>query len=61
MNRKSLALRVAAAAALAMPLAPAAQAQNLNGLYFGVGGGWVHYDIDYTTQVVIAYDYFLSP
>jgi opacity protein-like surface antigen len=61
MNRKPLRLRLVLAAALAAPAFGAAHAQSLNGLYFGVGGGWVHYDIGYTTQVVDAYDYFLSP
>ena len=61
MHNKSLRLRLVLAAALTAPACGLAQAQSLNGLYFGVGGGWVHYDIDYTTQVVDAYDYFLSP
>src|SRR5262245_48502272 len=53
--------------ALLAPTAQLAHAQTspslqaLGGLYFGVGGGWVHYDIDYNAQVVNAYNYFLSP
>src|SRR5262245_46809768 len=66
MNRKLPLLRsLAVVTAVAVPsLAQAQSAPNmqvLNGLYFGIGGGWVHYNIDYTSQVTNAYDFFLSP